>query len=237
MKENIIIAGSSGAIGGEFTKKYTNDLNVEKVVTLSRNVNNHNHKKIQSIKIDYNNEETFKNLDEISQLDSISKVIIATGILHTDELKPEKSIDSIDGESMKKVFQVNVFGPILLVKTLLPLIKKSKGVKIVFLTARVGSVSDNELGGWHSYRSSKTALNMMIKNLSIELKRLNKEHVVIGIHPGTVKSHLSEPFLRHVKHDVFSPKESVGFMTKVINEITHMDSGKCFDFSGKVIEP
>ncbi|MDC0541846.1 SDR family NAD(P)-dependent oxidoreductase [Methylophilaceae bacterium] len=237
MKENIIIAGSSGAIGGEFTKKYTNDLNVEKVVTLSRNVNNHNHKKIQSIKIDYNNEETFKNLDEISQLDSISKVIIATGILHTDELKPEKSIDSIDGESMKKVFQVNVFGPILLVKTLLPLIKKSKGVKIAFLTARVGSISDNELGGWHSYRSSKSALNMMIKNLSIELKRLNKEHVVIGIHPGTVKSHLSEPFLRHVKHDVFSPKESVGFMTKVINEITHMDSGKCFDFSGKVIEP
>ena len=237
MKENIIIAGSSGAIGGEFTKKYTNDLNVEKVVTLSRNVNNHNHKKIQSIKIDYNNEETFKNLDEISQLDSISKVIIATGILHTDELKPEKSIDSIDGESMKKVFQVNVFGPILLVKTLLPLIKKSKGVKIAFLTARVGSISDNELGGWHSYRSSKSALNMMIKNLSIELKRLNKEHVVIGIHPGTVKSHLSEPFLRHVKHDVFSPKESVGFMTKVISEITHMDSGKCFDFSGKVIEP
>jgi NAD(P)-dependent dehydrogenase (short-subunit alcohol dehydrogenase family) len=237
MKENIIIAGSSGAIGGEFTKKYTNDLNVEKVVTLSRNVNNHNHKKIQSIKVDYNNEETFKNLDEISQLDSISKVIIATGILHTDELKPEKSIDSIDGESMKKVFQVNVFGPILLVKTLLPLIKKSKGVKIAFLTARVGSISDNELGGWHSYRSSKSALNMMIKNLSIELKRLNKEHVVIGIHPGTVKSHLSEPFLRHVKHDVFSPKESVGFMTKVINEITHMDSGKCFDFSGKVIEP
>ena len=237
MKENIIIAGSSGAIGGEFTKKYTNDLNVEKVVTLSRNVNNHNHKKIQSIKIDYNNEETFKNLDEISQLDSISKVIIATGILHTDELKPEKSIDSIDGESMKKVFQVNVFGPILLVKTLLPLIKKSKGVKIAFLTARVGSVSDNELGGWHSYRSSKTALNMMIKNLSIELKRLNKEHCVIGIHPGTVKSHLSEPFLRHVKHDVFSPKDSVEFMSKVINEITHKDSGKCFDFSGKVIEP
>ena len=138
---------------------------------------------------------------------------------------------------MKKVFQVNVFGPILLVKTLLPLIKKSKGVKIAFLTARVGSISDNELGGWHSYRSSKSALNMMIKNLSIELKRLNKEHVVIGIHPGTVKSHLSEPFLRHVKHDVFSPKESVGFMTKVISEITHMDSGKCFDFSGKVIEP
>jgi NAD(P)-dependent dehydrogenase (short-subunit alcohol dehydrogenase family) len=237
MKQNIIIAGSSGSIGGEFTKQYTDDPNVEKVVTLSRNVNNLNHEKIQSIKIDYSNEATFKNLDEISQLDSISKIIIATGILHTDQIKPEKSIDSIAAEDMKQVFQVNVFGPILLVKKLLPLIKKSKGVKIVFLTARVGSISDNVLGGWHSYRSSKSALNMMIKNLAIELKRLNKEHVVIGIHPGTVKSHLSEPFLRHVKHDIFNPKESVDLMTQVISKVSQTDSGKCFDFSGKVIEP
>ena len=78
---------------------------------------------------------------------------------------------------------------------------------------------------------------MINKNLSIELRRLNKEQCVIGIHPGTVKSHLSEPFLRHVKHDVFIPEESVEFMSKVINEITLKDSGKCFDFSGKVIEP
>ena len=237
MKENIIIAGSSGAIGGEFIKLYANNSNVEKIIALSRKSINNDHDKIQSVEIDYNDEATLKNLDVISQLDSISKIIIATGILHTDHIKPEKSIDGIDAENIKKVFKVNVFGPILLVKKLMPLIKKSKGVKIVFLTARVGSVSDNELGGWHSYRSSKSALNMMIKNLSIELKRLNKEHVVIGIHPGTVKSHLSEPFLRHVKHDVFSPKESVRFMSKVINEITLNDSGKCFDFSGKVIDP
>ena len=145
--------------------------------------------------------------------------------------------NKIECQTVRKVFQVNVFGPILLVKKLLPLIKKSKGVKIVFLTARVGSISDNVLGGWHSYRSSKSALNMMIKNLAIELKRLNKEHVVIGIHPGTVKSHLSEPFLRHVKHDIFNPKESVDLMTQVISKVSQTDSGKCFDFSGKVIEP
>jgi len=237
MKENIIIAGSSGAIGGEFTELYANNSNVEKIIALSRKPTNTSHNKIQSVEIDYYNEATFKNLDEISQLDSISKIIIATGILHTDQIRPEKSIDSIAGEDMRKVFQVNVFGPILLVKKLLPLIKKSKGVKIVFLTARVGSISDNVLGGWHSYRSSKSALNMMIKNLAIELKRLNKEHVVIGIHPGTVKSHLSEPFLRHVKHDIFNPKESVDLMTQVISKVSQTDSGKCFDFSGKVIEP
>ena len=237
MKKNILIAGASGAIGKEFTRFYSDDPNVEKIVTLSRKVIESRDEKIQSIEIDYSKEETFKNLDKIVELESISSIIIATGILHTDQIKPEKSINGINFESLKDVFQVNVFGPILLVKNLLPLIKKSQGVKIVFLTARVGSISDNELGGWYSYRSSKSALNMMISNLSIELQRANKEHIVIGIHPGTVKSHLSEPFLRHVKHNIFSPRESVELMSQVISNISQKDSGKCFDFSGKVIEP
>ena len=237
MKNNILIAGASGAIGKEFTRFYSDDPNVEKIVTLSRKVIESRDEKIQSIEIDYSKEETFKNLDKIVELESISSIIIATGILHTDQINPEKSINGIDFESLKDVFQVNVFGPILLVKNLLPLIKKSQGVKIVFLTARVGSISDNELGGWYSYRSSKSALNMMISNLSIELQRANKEHIVIGIHPGTVKSHLSEPFLRHVKHNIFSPRESVELMSQVISNISQKDSGKCFDFSGKVIEP
>ena len=237
MKNNILIAGSSGAIGKEFTRFYSDDPNVEKIITLSRKINNFAHKKIQSIEIDYSKEETFKNLEKIVDLESISTIIIATGILHTDQIKPEKSINSIDFESLKDVFQVNVFGPILLVKKLLPLIKKSQGVKIVFLTARVGSISDNEIGGWYSYRSSKSALNMMISNLSIELQRANKEHIVIGIHPGTVKSNLSEPFLRHVKHNIFSPRESVELMSQVISNISQKDSGKCFDFLGKVVDP
>ena len=237
MKKNILIAGASGAIGKEFTRFYSDDPNVEKIVTLSRKVIESRDEKIQSIEIDYSKEETFKNLDKIVELESISSIIIATGILHTDQINPEKSINGINFESLKDVFQVNVFGPILLVKNLLPLIKKSQGVKIVFLTARVGSISDNELGGWYSYRSSKSALNMMIRNLSIELQRANKEHIVIGIHPGTVKSHLSEPFLRHVKHNIFSPRESVELMSQVISNISQKDSGKCFDFSGKVIEP
>ena len=237
MKKNILIAGSTGAIGMEFARFYSDDPNVEKIVTLSRKKNDSIHKKIQSIEVDYNKEETFENLEKILELESISTIIIATGILHTDQIKPEKSIDGINFESLKKVFQANVFGPILLVKKLMPLIKKSQGVKIVFLTARVGSISDNELGGWYSYRSSKSALNMMISNLSIELGRANKEHIAIGIHPGTVKSNLSEPFLKHVKHNIFSPRESVELMTQVISKISQKDSGKCFDFSGKVIEP
>ena len=237
MKKNILIAGASGGIGKEFTKLYCDDPNVEKVIALSRKMNNIDNPKIQSIEVDYSREETFDNLNDVLQLESISTIIIATGILHTDQIKPEKSIAGVDLVTLQKVFQVNVFGPTLLVKKLLPLIKKSKGVKIVFLSARVGSISDNSLGGWHSYRSSKSALNMMISNLSIELQRIDKAHVVIGVHPGTVQSQLSEPFLKNVKHNIFSPKESVGLLSKVISDIDDKDSGKCFDFSGKILAP
>ncbi len=237
MKKNIIISGASGGIGKEFIKFYCDDPNVEKVFALSRKMNNVNNPKIKSIKVDYFNEETFDNLDDILLLESISTIIIASGILHTDQIKPEKSIDGVDLVTLQKVFQVNVFGPTLLVKKLLPLIKKSEGVKIIFLSARVGSISDNKLGGWHSYRSSKSALNMMVNNLSIELQRINKNHIAIGIHPGTVKSKLSEPFLKNVKHNIFSPRESVELMAKVISNIDQKDSGKCLDFSGKIIAP
>jgi NAD(P)-dependent dehydrogenase (short-subunit alcohol dehydrogenase family) len=237
MKKNILIAGASGGIGKEFTRLYCDDPDVEKVIALSRKMINIDNPKIQSIEVDYSREETFDNLNDILQLESISTIIVATGILHTDQIKPEKSIAGVDLVTLQKVFQVNVFGPTLLVKKLLPLIKKSKGVKIVFLSARVGSISDNSLGGWHSYRSSKSALNMMISNLSIELQRIDKAHVVIGVHPGTVQSQLSEPFLKNVKHNIFSPKESVGLLSKVISDIDQKDSGKCFDFSGKIIAP
>ena len=219
------------------TKLYCDDPNVEKVFALSRKENDIDNEKITSITVDYSEEETFDNLDAILQLETISTIIVATGILHTDLIKPEKSIAGIELVNLQKVFQVNVFGPTLLVKNLLPLIKRSRGVKIVFLSARVGSITDNSLGGWHSYRSSKSALNMMISNLSIELQRMNKEHIAIGIHPGTVKSQLSEPFLRNVKHNVFNASESVELMAKVISNLDQKDSGKCIDFSGQIIAP
>ena len=237
MKKNIFIAGASGAIGSAFTQLFCKDPDVGKIVAASRKLNDFNDDKIHSIEIDYRNEETFNNLSKISYLESIDTIVIASGMLHTDTINPEKSLNNVDLASMQDVFQVNTFGPFYLVKELFPLIKKSKAVKVVFLTARVGSITDNGLGGWYSYRSSKTALNMLIKNLSIELQRISKEHAVIGIHPGTVASNLSGPFLKNVKHNIFTPEESAAYMGQVIHKINPADSGKCFDFSGKEIDP
>ena len=104
MKKNILIAGASGGIGKEFTKLYCDDPNVEKVIALSRKMNNIDNPKIQSIEVDYSREETFDNLNDVLQLESISTIIIATGILHTDQIKPEKSIAGVDLVTLQKVF-------------------------------------------------------------------------------------------------------------------------------------
>ena len=111
MKKNILIAGSSGAIGREFTKFYSDDPNVEKIVTLSRKIDDTVHHKIQSLEIDYSKAESFENLDKISHLESITTIIIATGILHSDQIKPEKSIDDINSESYSAsiCFDFNIF--------------------------------------------------------------------------------------------------------------------------------
>jgi len=237
MKKNILIVGATGSIGHEFTKHYDLERNVEKIFALSRRNNDFDSKKIHPVIFDYNKDETFEDLIDALNNQPINTIIIATGLLHNKDVSPEKSVNNISVLGLNQLFHVNVFGPMLLIKKLLPLIKQSTLVKIIFLTARVGSITDNKLGGWYSYRSSKAALNMMIRTLSIELQRIKKENIVIGMHPGTVDSNLSKPFLKNVNHQILSPKESVAHMVKVIHRIKPEDSGNCFDIKGNVIDP
>ena len=105
--------------------------------------------------------------------DPIDTIIVATGILHSENFGPEKSIKEIDFTTMTKVMGVNTIGPALIGRYFIPLLRKDAKSVLAFLSARVGSISDNKLGGWYSYRASKTALNQIIKNFSIELKRTN----------------------------------------------------------------
>ena len=136
-----------------------------------------------------------------------------------------------------KVFSINTLGPALIARYFIPLMKKESASILGFLSARVGSISDNQLGGWYSYRASKAALNMIIKTLSIEVARNNKNAVIVGLHPGTVESNLSNPFQGNVPDGkLFSPEYSVTQMAEVINRLTPNDSGNCFAWDGQRIE-
>jgi NAD(P)-dependent dehydrogenase (short-subunit alcohol dehydrogenase family) len=159
--------------------------------------------------------------------------------LHNDDLVyPEKSIRDISADKLKKVLMVNTVGPTLIGKYFIPFLNKDNKNVFAFLSARVGSISENKLGGWYSYRASKTALNQIVKNFSIEIKRSNPNSIFTVLQPGTVKSNLSKPFEKNVQPDqLFSPDYSAQRMLDVIDRLTPDDSGKFYAWNGEEIQP
>ena len=165
-------------------------------------------------------------------------VFVATGILYTDRIRPEKSMRQIDADAMLDVFAVNTVGPVTVAKHFLPLLRKDSKSVFAALSARVGSIGDNRLGGWISYRSSKAALNMAIRTLAIEHRRSHPASAVIGLHPGTVDTELSAPFQRGVPDGkLFTPDYSAECLLGVIDEVGPADSGRVFAWDGAEIEP
>lgn len=165
-------------------------------------------------------------------------VIVATGLLHADDHGPEKALRELDPQWLAHVYAVNAIGPALVAKHFLPLVPK--GMRSIFaaLSARVGSTSDNHLGGWHGYRASKAALNMLVRNLAIEERRRNDRGIVVALHPGTVDTALSRPFQGSVAPGrLFDAERAALQLLDVIEELKITDSGKLFDFEGKEIAP
>jgi NAD(P)-dependent dehydrogenase (short-subunit alcohol dehydrogenase family) len=163
-------------------------------------------------------------------------VIVATGLLHSGDLGPEKALRDLDADWLAKVYAVNAIGPALVAKHFLPLIPKIGRPVFAALSARVGSISDNRLGGWHGYRASKAALNMLVRNLAIEEARRNNRAIVVALHPGTVDTGLSRPFQGNVPPGrLFSAERAALNLLDVIEELRPPDSGKLFDFEGKEI--
>ena len=195
MKKNVAVIGSSGAIGNAVSQILLDDESVESVYNFSRSINPNISDKEKRIYIDIENEESIKDaVEKIPRDIKFDLIFVATGILHNDnDVFPEKSIRDISAERFKKVFMINTVGPALVGKYFIPFLNKENKNVFAFLSARVGSISDNKLGGWYSYRASKTALNQIVKNFSIEIKRSNPNSIFIGLQPGTVKSNLSKP--------------------------------------------
>lgn len=173
---------------------------------------------------------------------NIDLIINAVGILHTNECQPEKSLKQLDQDFFLKNMQMNVLPSLLLAKHLYPLLRKALSSKkyscsiFATISAKVGSIEDNRLGGWTSYRCSKAALNMALKNISIEWRRTLPKVCVLALHPGTTDTSLSKPFQSNVpKRKLFSPQQTAHYLLDVLVDVVPEDTGSFFSWDGEKI--
>ena len=234
----IAVIGASGEIGKEFVKHFLQNKQVEKLYLFSRSDTHFQDDRIIHSFIDIEDEESIKkSAAKLPQNTILDAVIVATGILHTQDILPEKSLKDLSQDKFLKLYAVNTIGPALIAKHFISKLNCNSRSIFAVLSARVGSISNNYLGGWYSYRCSKAALNMLIKNISIEVGRKSSYPIIVGLHPGTVNSKLSSQFTSGVSQDkVFTAEYSVTKMIKVLLGLTKEDTGKLFAWDGKEIE-
>jgi NAD(P)-dependent dehydrogenase (short-subunit alcohol dehydrogenase family) len=159
-------------------------------------------------------------------------IIVATGVLHNAQFMPEKKLADLNYAQLLRTFQTNTLGPAMVLRHFAPLLDAQRGVLAV-MSAKVGSIGDNQLGGWYSYRASKAALNMLLKTASIEVKRSNPQAVLVALHPGTVTSPLSKPF----KGDTIGrpAADAAADMLRVIDSLAPGDTGRFVAYSGEAL--
>ncbi len=163
-------------------------------------------------------------------------VMVATGVLHQGNMQPEKTMRALDAEQLGRGFAVNTIGPALLAKHFIPLLPRAGKSVFAVLSARVGSIGDNRLGGWYGYRAQKAALNQIIRTMAIEVGRTHPEAIVAALHPGTVASSLSAPFRGGVSPDrLFTPDFAARHLLDVVEGLTVADSGAFVAWDGQAI--
>ena len=192
-------------------------------------------RKTESDNNDIISEKYLKDLSQkfIEKNIKIKIFINAIGYLHDNYYSPEKKLQDINIEYMKKCFEINTIPTALMIKYFCPLMMKEEKSIFASISAKVGSISDNYLGGWYSYRASKAALNQVIKTSSIEQKRLNKNLIMVSVHPGTVNTRLSSPFIG--KRKVQTPSEAATKIINLLEKLTLEDSGLFFDYDKNII--
>ncbi len=232
------VIGASGAIGQAWVERLAQDEQVTAVWAGSRAGAAFTHPKVRSVSLKVTDEASLA--AAAAQIEGpLHCLIIATGILHQgSELHPERSLKEVNPAALEEVFRVNTIGPLLVLKHFVPLMPRNERSLVAALSARIGSISDNRLGGWYAYRASKAALNMLIRTASIEIRRRSRKAIVVGLHPGTVDSALSQPFQTLVPEGgLFTPEFSVAQQYQVLAGLTPEDSGACFAWDGQRIEP
>jgi NAD(P)-dependent dehydrogenase (short-subunit alcohol dehydrogenase family) len=235
-----VVVGASGGIGAALVAALADESAFPTVLALSRGFSDDREtgQKARCGYIDVTNEDSIAAAAR-RIASPIRLLIVATGVLHGHKnLQPEKTFRALDGAALLENFRVNTVGPALVAKHFLPLLASRGKTVFAALSARVGSIGDNRAGGWHGYRASKAALNMIIKNLAIEMARKYPEMICVGLHPGTVDTGLSRPFQRGVPTEkLFAPAYSAARLLAVIDGLSVPDSGGVFAWNGTRIPP
>ncbi|MGV2828238.1 SDR family NAD(P)-dependent oxidoreductase [Myxosarcina sp. GI1(2024)] len=163
-------------------------------------------------------------------------VIYCVGVLHEGKLTPEKSLRQIDSKNLLYYFQVNSIGAVLLAKHLMPLLRHGDRSVFASISAKVGSIGDNRLGGWYGYRASKASLNMLLRTTAIEYSRRCPNTIVVALHPGTTDTRLSRPFQKNLPPEkLFSVDYTVNLLLAVLKDLNIKDSGKFFSWDGTLL--
>jgi len=221
-----IVIGASGGIGAALLARLKADPRCAIALPLSRSRDG----------LDITEETTVREaaarLED--QRGSFDLIFNATGALVVDGAGPEKSIRAIDADLMAKQFAVNAIGPALLLKYFTPLLQRDRRSVFASLSARVGSIGDNRLGGWISYRAAKAAQNQIIRTAAIEIARTNRQAIIVALHPGTVDTDLSQPFSKG--RDRFTPDHSAVRLLETINGLDESQTGRFFAHDGSTIE-
>ena len=224
-----LVIGSSGGLGAAMLAQLESDANYTQAVGLSRST---------EVSVNYLDESSItKAAQSVASLCATSGLelrllVVATGFLHGDAGQPERSFTNLDAAYLAQVFQINTLGPALVMKHFLPLLPKTGRCVAGFVSAKVGSIGDNALGGWYGYRASKAALNQLVKTASIEMTRRNKDSICVSLHPGTVATALSEPFAK-TGLNVRPAREAATDLMAVLAGLKPADTGCLIDYQGQ----
>jgi NAD(P)-dependent dehydrogenase (short-subunit alcohol dehydrogenase family) len=221
-----LVFGSSGGIGGALVEAICAANSFEHVVSFSRNT---------SPSIDLLDEASLERAAAFAAAKGELRLVIdATGFLHDDRQRPEKSWRQIDAVKLARSFALNAIGPALIMKHVLPLLPRSGKAVFATLSARVGSIGDNRLGGWYSYRASKAALNQLVRTAAVELARRSPEALCIALHPGTVATALSAPFAA-TGLEVHIPSAAARHLLAAVDQLSADANGGFFDWRAKPV--
>jgi len=216
------VIGSSGAIGAAFCKLLEAHSDCGEVIGIHRqSTPSINYDDLASIA---------ESANDLASQGSFQLIINTIGVLHGEHFGPEKRLEDLNPDSLSTLININTIGPALTIKSFSKLLDSQRSV-MVTLSAKVGSIEDNRLGGWYSYRASKAALNMIIKTAAIELARTKPNSAIIAMHPGTVQSRLSKPFGGETKGR--PAHEAASDMLNILLNLEASDSGSFLSYSGE----